>query len=126
LPKILIADDLAFVRFLMQEILSGFAAKGVKILTAADGEAAVDIIAAERPDLVFLDAFMPKMDGLLVCNTVKNVLGIRDTRIVMMTMIGAGGPPPVAGGPDLYIRKPIDAVEVVRTAERVLRISPEP
>jgi CheY-like chemotaxis protein len=59
--RALVVDDLEDNR----EVLSGFLERaGVQVATAEDGAAALDSIAANRPDIVFMDVRMPVMDGL--------------------------------------------------------------
>jgi len=62
---------------LIQQSLEELEDDGVELLTASDGEEALSTIAAELPRLVFLDVMMPKKNGFDVCNTVKNVLGMK-------------------------------------------------
>ena len=57
-------------------------------MTAADGAAALALIAAERPDLVFLDVMMPRMNGYEVCRAVRSDLGLTDVTIVLLTAKG--------------------------------------
>lgn len=61
MPRILIADDSAFVR---QRIASLLAEWGYETLEAEDGRQAVELYSRERPDAVLLDITMPDMDGL--------------------------------------------------------------
>ena len=52
---------------------------GIKVLTAANGQACLDIAKAEEPDLILLDVMMPGMDGLEVCQRLRDSeLTIRD------------------------------------------------
>jgi two-component system alkaline phosphatase synthesis response regulator PhoP len=46
----------------------------IELLSAENGEEALETIKEEKPDLVFLDVMMPKMNGFDVCNAVKNEL----------------------------------------------------
>jgi CheY-like chemotaxis protein len=67
-PRILIVDDTpANVEILEMRL----AAHGYEILTAGDGEEALEIIDDQRPDLILLDIMMPKIDGIEVCRRVK-------------------------------------------------------
>ncbi len=85
MPKILIADDESGMRILIGQTLEPLEDKGVELLQAGNGKEALEVIKAEKPDLVLLDVVMPEMSGFDVCNTVKNVLGIKDIYIMMLT-----------------------------------------
>ena len=62
--KILIVDDEAHIRMLIEQTLEELEDEGVEFLTAENGEIALDIIQKENPKLVFLDVMMPKMNGM--------------------------------------------------------------
>ncbi|MHC5732917.1 MAG: response regulator, partial [Nostoc sp.] len=69
--KILIVDDEPNILILMEQALEALEDEGVELLTARNGEEALEIIKTEKPNLVFLDVMMPKMNGLKVCQIVK-------------------------------------------------------
>ncbi len=85
MPKILIADDESGIRIIIGQTLEPLEDKGFVLLQAGSGKETLEIIKAEKPDLVLLDVAMPEMSGFDVCNTVKNVLGIKDIYIMMLT-----------------------------------------
>ena len=86
--KILIVDDEVHIRLLIEQALEELADQGVEILTATNGEEALELIEAEKPALVFLDVMMPKMNGFDVCKKVKQTLGLNEVYIVMLTAKG--------------------------------------
>ena len=59
-PKILIVDDEAHIRILLERTLIDFDAFVLEILLAENGEEALELIKTEKPNLVFLDVMMPK------------------------------------------------------------------
>ena len=65
--KILIVDDEAHIRMLIEQTLEELEDDGVKFLIAENGEEALALIIKEKPQLVFLDVMMPKMNGMEVC-----------------------------------------------------------
>src|SRR6188768_4286811 len=85
--KILIVDDEAHIRMLIEQTLEELEDEGVEFLTADNGATALDIIQSETPELVFLDVMMPKMNGMEVCRRVKKELAI-DVYIVLLTAKG--------------------------------------
>ena len=120
--KILIVDDEPHIRLLLEQTLEDLEDEGVELLTADNGEEALDTIKTEKPDLVFLDVMMPKMNGFDVCNTVKNELSIKDVYIIMLTAKGQEFDKlkGKAVGADLYMTKPFDPDEVVKKSMQVL------
>ena len=74
--KILIVDDEAHIRMLIEQTLEELEDEGVEFFTAENGEDALEIIQEEKPQLVFLDVMMPKMNGMEVCRKVKKELSL--------------------------------------------------
>lgn len=122
MAKILIADDEPQTRQMLEETLEELEAYGVELIVAGNGMEALEAIRQQKPDLVFLDALMPKMNGLEVCNTVKKTYGIRDIRIIVLAAEGQAyeiGQLSEAGA-DGSLMKPLDPDEVYETAARAL------
>lgn len=124
MPKILIVDDEPFIRLLLEQTLEELEDEGVELITADNGETALDIIRSETPELVFLDVMMPKMNGFDVCNTVKNVLGITDVYIVLLTAKGQefDKQKGVDVGANIYMTKPFNPDELLEKARTILGI----
>lgn len=120
--KILLVDDEPHLRMLLQQTLEELEDEGVELLIAENGETALETIKQEKPDLVFLDVMMPKMSGFDVCNQVKNVLGMKDVYIVMLTAKGqeADKKKAMEMGANLYLTKPFDPDEVLEKAQEIL------
>ena len=120
--KILVVDDEAHIRLLIQQTLEELEDEGVEILTASDGEDALATIKAEHPQLVFMDVMMPKMNGFDVCHTVKRELGMHDVYVVMLTAKGQefDRQKGVEVGADVYMTKPFDPDELLTKARGVL------
>jgi len=122
MPKILIVDDEPFIRLLLEQVLEELEDEGVELITADNGETALDIIRRETPELVFLDVMMPKMNGFDVCNAVKNELVINNVYIVLLTAKGQEFDKlkGVEVGADVYMTKPFNPDEVLQKARSVL------
>ena len=122
--KILIVDDEPHLRMLIQQSLEELEDEGVELLTAGDGEQALETIREEKPELVLLDVMMPKKNGFDVCHTVKNDLGLVDTCIILLTAKGQEFDRQRGQevGADLYMTKPFDPDALLEKARTVLGI----
>jgi len=125
--SVLIVDDEAHIRALLEQTLEELEDEGVELMTAADGEAALALIAAERPDLVFLDVMMPRMNGYEVCRAVRSDLGLTDVTIVLLTAKGqdADRVQGLAVGADEFRTKPFDPDEILDLARSRLGLPAE-
>ena len=95
---------------------------GYEILTAADGEEALRVFSENSVDLVLLDVMLPKMDGVVVCQR------IRETSNVPIIMLTAKGEDmdKILGleyGADDYMTKPFNILEVKARIKTILRRS---
>ena len=121
-PKILIVDDEPHIRLLLQQVLEELEDQGVELLTAANGVEALETIKAEKPEMVFLDVMMPKMNGFDVCQVVKHKLGLKAIYIVMLTAKGQEFDKQKGeeAGADMYMTKPFDPDEVLAKSVEIL------
>jgi len=121
--KILIADDEAYIRFLIQQTFEELEDQGTLIFTADNGEKTLEIIRQEKPDLVFLDVMMPKVNGFEVCQAVKQDEALKSTFIVILTAKGQEFDR-LRGeqvGADVFMTKPFDPDELISLAVSVLK-----
>ena len=120
--KILIVDDEAHIRMLIEQTLEELEEEGVEFLTAENGEIALEMIQQEKPQLVFLDVMMPKMNGMDVCKKVKKELGLIDVYIALLTAKGQelDRQKGQEVGADVYMTKPFDPEMILQKARDVL------
>ena len=117
--SVLIVDDepniVRSLQFLMTQA-------GYEVRVARDGEQALNEIAAAPPDLVLLDAMMPKRDGFDVCQTIRANPRWSGVRIIMLTAKGRDieREKGLAMGADDYITKPFSTKDVVTQVEKML------
>ena len=122
--KLLIVDDEAHIRMLIEQTLEELEDEGVEFLTAENGEEALEIIQAENPQLVFLDVMMPKMNGMEVCRRVKKELSLQNIYIVLLTAKGQELDR-LKGqevGADVYMTKPFDPEVILNKAREILEL----
>lgn len=124
-PKILIVDDEPHIRMLIEQTLEELEDEGVDFLTAVNGEEALAMICEEKPDLVFLDVMMPKMNGIEVCRRVKKELGLNEVYIVLLTAKGQelDRQKGQEVGADIYMTKPFNPETLLNKAREVLRLA---
>ncbi|MCM8709475.1 response regulator [Clostridium sp. SYSU_GA19001] len=124
MPKILIVDDEAHIRLLLEQTLEDFEDYGVEILTAGDGKKAIELILKEKPEIVFLDVMMPDMSGYDVCSKIKNEYRLTNVNIIMLTAKGQGIDEKrgLDAGADMYMTKPFDPDVIVKRASEILNI----
>ncbi len=120
-PKILIVDDEPDVVGLIERTLKVY---GFDTLNAYDGIAALDLVSAEKPDLILLDIMMPMMSGYEVCEQIK---ANPQTQHIPVVCLSSAHTPDArahslrAGAVEL-ITKPFMPAELVAQIRRHLRI----
>ena len=120
--KLLIVDDEPHIRMLIEQTLEELEDEDVTFLTAENGEQALEIIQSEKPQLVFLDVMMPKMNGMEVCRRVKKELGLDNVFIILLTAKGQNLDRQKGHevGADVYMTKPFDPEAILNKAKEVL------
>jgi len=119
---ILAVDDEPRVMKLLEANLKS---SGYSVLTAADGEEALQIIEREMPDLVLLDLMLPKMDGYAVCRRIREFSAVP----VIMLTARSSQVDLIHGfevGADDYLTKPFSIAELLMRVQAVLRRSKWP
>jgi two-component system, OmpR family, alkaline phosphatase synthesis response regulator PhoP len=120
--KVLIADDEAFIRLLIEQTLEDVNGVEIEVLSAENGADALQTIISQAPALVFLDVMMPRMNGFDVCREVKHSARMHQVYIVLLTAKGQEYDRQIGmeAGADLYMTKPFDPDELLELAQRVL------
>ena len=120
--QVLIVDDEAHIRLLIERLLEDLEDDGVQILVAANGDDGLEKIRAYRPDLVFLDVMMPGINGFEVCRTVKKELAMEDVFIVLLTAKGQKQDAQLGAeaGADTYMTKPFNPDALLDLTKTVL------
>jgi len=109
---ILVVDDSETDRRLLGEVLSEH---GYQVLTATDGEEALQIAAERLPPLVLLDIVMPKKNGFQVCRQLKTGTETKNIRVVLISSKTQESDRfwGLKQGADGYLTKPFDDHELL-------------
>ncbi len=116
-PLLLVVDDELQILRVLRASLRG---RGYEVRTAQGGEAALDEIHKQMPDLIILDLMMPEMNGLEVCRRVRE---FSDVPIIMLSAKGEERSKVAAldAGADDYVTKPFGMEELLARVRAVLR-----
>ncbi|MCD6289339.1 MAG: response regulator, partial [Anaerolineae bacterium] len=119
---VLVVDDDPLTLEMMSDLLSD---AGYMVQTARDGFEALEQVIANPPDVVLLDVMMPGMDGLTVCQQLRQDSHTRELPIVLVTALSdrqsrlAG----LEAGADDFLTKPVDPAEIVARVGTIARLN---
>jgi len=119
---IMIIDDSKTIRRTAETLLEK---AGCKVVTATDGFDALAKIADTRPDLIFVDIMMPRLDGYQTCALIKNNSEFKSTPVIMLSSKD-GLFDKAKGrivGSDQYLTKPFSKNELLSAIEQHTNIS---
>lgn len=116
---ILCVDDSATELKFLRDALEGL---GHRVLTATDGEEALQQVAKNLPDLILLDVVLPKRNGFQVCRQLKGSAPTKDIKVVMVTGKDQKSDRfwGMKQGADEYVTKPIEADSLIALVNRLL------
>ena len=122
-PTVLAVDDEQHIRELVR---MGLSMQGYRVIEAATGREALELVERERPALIVLDVMLPDLDGFEVAKRLRRAAGRhRDTPIIFLTARDTTADK-VEGlrlGSDDYVTKPFSVEELVERVRAVLRRS---
>lgn len=121
LPKILLVDDVQ----LFLEIEKGFLESSpVRILTARNGEEALEVIRRELPSLVVMDINMPRLDGISCCSMIKADPAFAAIPVIMVTNAGRADDVRQSwrAGCDDFMEKPVNGRIFLEKTHRFLQV----
>jgi CheY-like chemotaxis protein len=114
--RILIVDDEAIIRELMLQIIDEIEDLDIETLEAADGLEGLELIKKEKPDIVFLDIMMPKLNGFEICRILQNEPPSWNMKTVILTAKGQEIDKQTARelGVKWYITKPFKIDDIIK------------
>jgi len=117
--RILVVDDEIYIVHILDFSLG---MEGYEVLTALDGEQALEKARLEHPDLIVLDIMMPKLDGYETCKMLKADDATRDIPVILLSAKGRNVDQKVGFevGADDYITKPFSPRKLVERINAIL------
>src|SRR6185312_8691280 len=98
-------------------------AEGYDIVSARDGEEALVVAKAEKPDLVISDVMMPKISGFEMLDILRNTEGLKDVKVIMLTALGQSDDQQRADrlGADRYlVKSQVTLEDIVKVSHELL------
>ncbi|MGR3318694.1 MAG: response regulator [Candidatus Anammoxibacter sp.] len=127
--KVLIIEDDPCIRMLLLEVIEeafedSLDDEKLEIFEASNGEQGLQMALKERPDLIFSDVMMPKMDGFEVCRKIKNDPDLKGVYFILLTAKGqeVDKEKGATAGCDEYMTKPFKPELIVSKVEERLSL----
>ena len=110
--KILVVDDSKTAMFMVTTILKR---EPYDLVTAHDGQQAVEVAVVERPDLILMDVVMPRKTGFEACRELKQREDTKSIPVILVTTRGEGENVETGfeSGCNDYVTKPVNAQELL-------------
>ena len=117
--KILVVDDEIYIVHILDFSLG---MEGYEVVTALDGEQALEKVTSEKPDLIVLDIMMPKLDGYEVCKSIKSNAATKHVPVILLSAKGRNVDQKMGFevGADDYITKPFSPRKLVERINQLL------
>jgi DNA-binding response OmpR family regulator len=117
--KILVVDDEIYIVHILDFSLG---MEGYEVITALDGEQALEKVKTEKPDLIVLDIMMPKLDGYEVCKNIKSSADTQHIPVILLSAKGRNVDQKLGFdvGADDYITKPFSPRKLVERINQLL------
>jgi two-component system alkaline phosphatase synthesis response regulator PhoP len=117
--RILVVDDEVYIVHILDFSLG---MEGYEVVTALDGEQALEKVAQQKPDLIVLDIMMPKLDGYETCKALKSREETKDIPVILLSAKGRNVDQKTGFevGADDYITKPFSPRKRVERINSIL------
>lgn len=116
---ILVVDDSPTEQML---VVSTLQANGYRVITATDGEDAIEKAAREQPKLIVLDVVMPKKNGFQVCRLLKTAASTAGIKVLLLSSKSQDSDKfwGMKQGADAYLTKPFDSTDLLANISRLI------
>ena len=126
MAKLMLVEDDNNLREIYQARLQ---AEGYTIVSAKDGEEALVMAKAEKPDLIIADIMMPKISGFEMLDILRNTEGLKEVKVIMLTALGQNDDQQRANqlGADRYlVKSQVTLEDIVKAAHELIGDQPAP
>jgi len=119
--KILVVDDEVYILHILDFILG---AENYDVVTASNGEQAIQKVREEKPDLVILDIMMPKLDGYETCRMIKKDPATKHIPVILLTAKGREVDQKLGRevGASDYMTKPFSPSKLIERVQAILGV----
>ncbi len=124
MAKVMLVEDDNNLREIYEARLQ---AEGYTIVAAKDGEEALVIAKAEKPDLIISDVMMPRISGFEMLDILRNTDGLKEVKVIMLTALGQSDDQQRADrlGADRYlVKSQVTLEDIVKVAHELLQDTP--
>jgi len=124
MAKLMLVEDDNNLREIYEARLQ---AEGYTIVSAKDGEEALVLAKAEKPDLIISDIMMPKISGFEMLDILRNTDGLKDVKVIMLTALGQNDDQEQADrlGADRYlVKSQVTLEDIVKATHQLLNDEP--
>lgn len=117
--RVMVVDDEPFI---LRSLVYVLKKEGYDVASAEDGNDALLQVRESRPEILFLDVMMPKMDGFELCRIIKSDPELREIYVILLTAKGQAKDRESAAqaGADEYITKPFRPSLVIEKVRALL------
>jgi CheY-like chemotaxis protein len=119
MPTVLVVEDEFGIADLIEAVLGD---EGYRVLIAANGRQGLEILAQERPNLVFLDYMMPVMDGAALLRGKADDPSLRTIPVVLMSSLPEATVAERCDGYTAFMRKPFAIIDVLNLTKQLIGI----
>lgn len=119
MEKILVADDEADIRQIMQSII---AKAGYEVILAEDGVQALNVAREQKPDLIVLDFLMPGLSGLEVCKALRKEPELKNIPVIIVTAYPNQKEEALKAGATDFMSKEADTVDILWRIQSALKV----
>ena len=118
-PTVLLVEDTEDNRFMMRRLLE---MSGYRVVEAMNGEEAVKLARAEKPQLILMDLSLPVIDGLAATRLIRKVPALEATPIIAVSAHDTSDfqDEAVEAGCNSYVTKPIDYTQLEQLIQQLL------